>query len=115
MSAAKIAAFKRIVTEIADIVQKHTQTDLSIMLYHLDTALSLSPGTTFSSFVHDAQPYLKEICARNADFFIDMAGESTNMLEIPIAQVWELLDEGERDKIWTNVEKLIVLAEQLKP
>ena len=115
MSAVKIAAFKKLVSDIADIVQKHTKTDLSVMLYQLDTALSLSPGTTFSAFVRDAQPYLKEICTRNADFFIDMAGESTNMLDIPIAEVWSLLDESEKDTIWENVEKLIVLAERLKP
>lgn len=112
-SVARIAAFKKMVSEIVEIVQKHTDVDLSVLTYHLDSALAVSPTTTLNAFVKDAKPYLKEICTRNADFFIDMSKGTTNMLDIPIAEVWSKLSEGEKEKIWENVEKLIVLAERI--
>lgn len=113
MSTAKLAAFKRLISEIANVVQKHTQVDLSVMMYQLDTALSLSPATTINTFFKDSQPYLKEIYSRDADFFLDMAHSNSHVLDIPIATVWTLLTDHERETIWTNVEKLIVLAESI--
>lgn len=109
MSTAKIIAFKRLITELIEIVQKHTEVDLSFIQSHIETAFSMSPSTTFSQFTKDAAPYLGEIRARNSHFFIDLAS-GENLLEVPIADVWGELDEAERNKIWENVEKMLVIA-----
>ncbi len=115
MSIARITAFNNLLIDILSLVEKHFpgDKDLEYTKSQIELALSFSPGTTIASFMRDVKPYLEKIHNKDEHFFKNIADKEKSLKGLSLGKKWDVLEKPEREKVWRNVQKMIVLGDRI--
>jgi|SRR6478609_7572698 len=115
MSIARITAFNNLLRDIVETLCRKFPHDkeLDYTKSQVELSLSISPRTTIVSFIQSTQPYLEKILHKDEEFFLNLAGETKALSSLSIGDKWSQLEDGEKEKLWKNVQKMVVLGNKI--
>ena len=115
MSQARVTAFHNLLKDIINIVSGKfpEDRDLEYARSQLELSLSVSARITVSSFMEGVTPFLDKIYHKDEAFFIDFSNNDEILSEMKLGEKWIQLDASEKEKLWKNVQKLVVLGNKI--
>lgn len=115
MSIAKVAAFNNLLRDIVNIVSRRfpDDQDIEYTKTQIELSISVSPRLTISTFLQNTQPYLEKILLKDERFFLDMADSSKVLKGLSLNHKWSSFDDTEKEKMWKNVQKMVVLGNKI--
>ena len=115
MTIARVTAFNNLLREIFTIVSLKSpdDKDLEYTKNQIDLVFSVSPRKTITMFIKSTKPYLEKILHKDEVFFLDMANETEALEGLSLNTKWSTLSDVEKEKIWKNVQKMVVLGNKI--
>lgn len=115
MSVARITAFNNLLRDIVQVVSERFPDDkeLEYTKSQIELSVSVSPRKTIISFIKSTQPYLEKILHKDEAFFLELADKTTSLQPLSIGEKWLALDAAQREKLWKNVQKMVVLGNKI--
>lgn len=115
MSQARISAFNNLLRDIVTVVGNRfpDDRDLEQTKNQIEIALSMSPRTTITTFMQGVQPYLEKVAKQDEVFFLNYVQSDKTLKGMKLNDKWTGLDTAERNKIWRNVQKMVVLGDKI--
>lgn len=115
MSVTRVTAFNNLLRDIVNIIAKRFPEDKDLEWYRsqIELSSSVSPRRTICSFMQGAKPYLKNIRDKDDKFFLYVADSSESLSKLRLGDKWESLSRHEKEALWKNVQKMVVLANKI--
>jgi len=115
MALARVTAFNNLLRDIINLVSNKfpEDKDVAYTKSQIELAISVSPRGTISGFMKETKPYLEKILHKDEDFFLNMINDSKGLQGLAINDKWTYLNTVEKDRLWKNVQKMVVLGNKI--
>lgn len=115
MSQTRIIAFNNKLRDIITIVANEfpEDRDLEYTRSQIELSISVSPRMTITTFMQSAQPYLEKISRKDEDFFLKVVKNDNTLKDMKLHEKWGKLTEEDREKLWRNVQKMVILGDKI--
>ena len=87
--------------------------DLEYTKSQIELGVSVSPLSTITSFINNTRPYLEKILHKDEGFFLTVVEDHSAFKGMAISTKWHELTQSEKDHMWKNVQKMIVLGNKI--
>jgi len=115
MADIRISAFNNLLRNIINIVASEfpEDRDLEYTRSQIELSFTVSPRTTIITFMKCLEPYIEKICRKDEDFFLNVVKKEKTLKNMKLHEKWDKLAINEREKLWKNVQKMVVLGDKI--